>query len=289
MNGDRDPKRTQLSDAERERLVAYLDGELDDAAEQQVVADLGVRPELRREADTLKKTWELLDFLPKPAATPRFTEQTMQKLQVTKLLLIKREQWWRRLAVVGWLAAVILVGLLGFALVYYWPLRGRAALHATLPQTSPSAGEPRRSDVPEGPALREDQRLLVQMRLEIDRVTAELRNRAEAWELAELQRRRRLGALIFMEELLRLATKYGIPLQRPLTPGAAPGAAPGAPPPLAPRDEEAPGPRGTKKELKKSAPTRPGEGNAAAPGWHHDARNFASAARPASICCRPVA
>ena len=250
MKANRDPKETQVSEAEREKLIAYLDGELDEAAEQQVVAELGVRPEMRREADSLKKTWELLDFLPKPAPPPQFTEQTMQKLQVTKLLLIKREQWWRRFAVIGWVATLVLVGLLGFAAAYFWPSRERFAGHDTKPQPTPSASEAKKPENMDGPGVREEQRLLLQMRLEIDRVMAELKNRTEPWEMAELQRKRRLGPLVFMEDLLKLATKYNVPLQRPLLPGAGPSV---------PREEEPPPIKNPKKELKKTMPTKPGE------------------------------
>src|SRR5437773_2053066 len=132
MNDRDDLGQTQrLSDTEQEKLVAYLDGELDDAAERQVVAELGVRPELRQEAESLKRTWDLLDFLPKPAPPPQFTERTMHKLQATKLLLVRREQWWKRIAVAGWVFTLGLVALLAFAAAYTWS--GREKLAATRP------------------------------------------------------------------------------------------------------------------------------------------------------------
>jgi anti-sigma factor RsiW len=65
-------------------LVAYLDGELDERSTRELEQKLQTDPELRQEADTLKRTWELLDFLPQPEPTPTFTSRTLDKLTVLR-------------------------------------------------------------------------------------------------------------------------------------------------------------------------------------------------------------
>src|SRR5689334_5693305 len=71
-----------LSDEDRENLVAYLDGELDDATAQSLTARLNTDPNLRAEADALKQAWELLDYLPRPQPTAGFTHRTLDRLTV---------------------------------------------------------------------------------------------------------------------------------------------------------------------------------------------------------------
>src|SRR5262245_19229013 len=74
-----------MSDEQRENeLVAYLDGEMDERAAHDLEQRLQTDPELRQEADTLKRTWELLDFLPQPEPTPTFTSRTLDKLTVLR-------------------------------------------------------------------------------------------------------------------------------------------------------------------------------------------------------------
>src|SRR5262249_41070651 len=68
----------QLTDEDRANLVAYLDGELDAEAAQALEAKLSVDPTARAEADALKRTWELLDYLPRPEPSPSFTHRTLE-------------------------------------------------------------------------------------------------------------------------------------------------------------------------------------------------------------------
>jgi hypothetical protein len=65
-------------------LVAYLDGELDPTAARQVEARLATDPDARAKAAALKKTFDLLDYLPKPEASPNFTTRTLDKLPAVK-------------------------------------------------------------------------------------------------------------------------------------------------------------------------------------------------------------
>ena len=51
---------------ERDNLVAYLDGELDEAAVRSLEARLARDPQARQELEALKRSWEMLDYLPRP-------------------------------------------------------------------------------------------------------------------------------------------------------------------------------------------------------------------------------
>src|SRR5262245_49753479 len=99
-------KTQPLSDDRREELVAYLDGELDDQAAETILAQISRDPTLRQEADALQKTWDLLDYLPKPSAPAHFTEKTMELLDATKAVLAQRARRWQWLAAAGWGASI---------------------------------------------------------------------------------------------------------------------------------------------------------------------------------------
>jgi hypothetical protein len=74
--------RQPLSEQERADLVAYLDGELKGEAARALEAKLQLHPEARAEAAALKRTWDLLDYLPQAEPSPAFTEQTLSRLAV---------------------------------------------------------------------------------------------------------------------------------------------------------------------------------------------------------------
>lgn len=61
-------------------LVAYLDGELDPPAARRVEARLAADPALRARAAALKRSFDLLDFLPKPEPSPTFATRTMERV-----------------------------------------------------------------------------------------------------------------------------------------------------------------------------------------------------------------
>src|SRR5262245_3790048 len=65
-------------------LIAYLDGELDAAAARKVEAKLAADAELRKRAAALKKTFDLLDYLPRPEPSPTFATRTLDKLPAAK-------------------------------------------------------------------------------------------------------------------------------------------------------------------------------------------------------------
>src|SRR5437879_1458350 len=65
-------------------LIAYLDGELDSAAARQVEARLAKDPAARARAAELKKSFDMLDYLPRPEPSPNFTTRTLDKLPAVK-------------------------------------------------------------------------------------------------------------------------------------------------------------------------------------------------------------
>lgn len=103
---------TPITPELRENLVAYLDGELDEVATLEVERSLSESAEIRLEVETLSRTWELLEALPKVQSSSQFTERTMASLQsadvpeVTQPLLGPAV---RRNMILGGLAAGILV------------------------------------------------------------------------------------------------------------------------------------------------------------------------------------
>jgi anti-sigma factor RsiW len=111
-----------LSDKDREDLVAYLDGELDPAAARRIEARLNADPNSRAEAIALRRTWELLDYLPRAEPSPHFTHRTLQRLAVqtaVKRSAAGRGQRRGWVFGVGWAAAVLLAVAAGYAGVHY--------------------------------------------------------------------------------------------------------------------------------------------------------------------------
>ena len=71
------PDQQRLSIDERSNLVAYLDGELNDAEARSIATKLTQSMTARREVDALKKTWEMLDLLPRAKASEDFASRTL--------------------------------------------------------------------------------------------------------------------------------------------------------------------------------------------------------------------
>ena len=67
-------------DAQLSELVAYLDGELDDQTNDQVERKLVADPGFRRYAESLDRTWQLLDSLGDAPASGAFTQKTLASI-----------------------------------------------------------------------------------------------------------------------------------------------------------------------------------------------------------------
>jgi len=108
----------KLSDEAREELIAYLDGELDDAGVRAVEERLQRDPQARREAEELKKTWEMLDYLPRSRASGTFTTRTLTQLEFRRRQERKTRRLLRLVGTAGWAAGLLAAGLLSFWLTY---------------------------------------------------------------------------------------------------------------------------------------------------------------------------
>lgn len=67
-----------------EDLVAYLDGELNDDAASRVEETLTDQAPIRQEVEKLTRVWELLDLLPEPKRSAKFTERTLSAIQTQR-------------------------------------------------------------------------------------------------------------------------------------------------------------------------------------------------------------
>lgn len=225
MNPLTPENRPGLSEEDREKLTAYLDGELGEDATEALVAELGRSPQLRTEAEELKKTWELLDYLPRPQAPENFTAKTLDRLDTTKLLLLTRERRWRRLALFGWVFTLLLAGIGGFIFAFYWPRETEP--QNTSPQTveiPPLPLEPpdeSTKDVHERlslPLLRSMDR---RVQYNLNRILNELHTKVkdeQKWKKIrnDLMNAAQRGIWDYIDELQKLAIEHNIPLDMPL-------------------------------------------------------------------------
>jgi hypothetical protein len=111
-----------LNDRDRENLTAYLDGELDPKAAQDLEAKINLDPEARKEVEALRQTWSLLDYLPKVTPSTGFTHRTMERLSLEKMghalsydsRSRRRMRFWLKTA--GWSCGLLLMLGAGFGL-----------------------------------------------------------------------------------------------------------------------------------------------------------------------------
>jgi anti-sigma factor RsiW len=125
----------QLNEEDRVELVAYLDGELTEEATQAFEARLNRDCQLRTEVEAMKKTWDLLDYLPKTEPSPSFTHRTLERVALKSGAKIAggSPKRWAWLAPVGW-AAAMLVAMLGGLLIanWFWPAPSPVQTNAQL-------------------------------------------------------------------------------------------------------------------------------------------------------------
>jgi anti-sigma factor RsiW len=113
-------KQQPLTEQERADLVAYLDGELRGEAARRIEARLNLEPEVRAEAESLRRAWDMLDFLPRPEASPQFTARTVSRILPVAPDMLRMPAGRRRWVLpVGWAAAVIAAFFGGWA-GYEW-------------------------------------------------------------------------------------------------------------------------------------------------------------------------
>jgi len=79
-----DADRDDEFDTEETELVAYLDGELNEADARRIEAHLARDPQARAKALALKKTYDLLEYLPRPEPSPNFASRTLDRIPTSK-------------------------------------------------------------------------------------------------------------------------------------------------------------------------------------------------------------
>jgi hypothetical protein len=138
-----DPRDDDLPDEDERtaELVSYLDGELSPEEADEIEAELGRDKRLRGQADSLKRAWDLLDFLPRSEPSSNFTERTLSQIAPlqnlpatgssltrspslsnpartsgsgTSIVPVATPTRSGRVRVVGWAAALALFGLFGW-------------------------------------------------------------------------------------------------------------------------------------------------------------------------------
>jgi anti-sigma factor RsiW len=102
-------------------LVAYLDGELEPAANRDVEQRLAEDAALRLRLRQLQRSWDLLDALPESPVDEAFTNQTLATIAVTAQQDLQVQQESRRRHSRRWLwaaaAAILLAFLAGYGTV----------------------------------------------------------------------------------------------------------------------------------------------------------------------------
>jgi hypothetical protein len=119
-------KLIRLSQQHRDDLVAYLDGELGEAATQEIEHVLAGSEVARHEIDMLSRSWDMLNALPTHRASGEFTERTVSSMRASEEKgprippeLIYRNA--RRGAVLAlWVAILAACGYVGFAATRHW-------------------------------------------------------------------------------------------------------------------------------------------------------------------------
>jgi anti-sigma factor RsiW len=121
------PDQQRLTPGERANLVAYLDGELGDADARAIATKLAHSATARREVETLEKTWDLLEYLPRQKASEDFATRTLsvvlrKDVAENKLGSVLLENARRVFVALAWIAAGLLAFGVGFALIHWvWP------------------------------------------------------------------------------------------------------------------------------------------------------------------------
>jgi anti-sigma factor RsiW len=111
----------QVTPDDRDKLVSYLDGELDEQSARSMEAELARNPELRQELESLQRTWDMLDYLPRPTAPADFTHKTLERLETRQLAQVRSRRLRRFAGAMVWLGGAAAAAAIGFLAVSSWP------------------------------------------------------------------------------------------------------------------------------------------------------------------------
>lgn len=131
-------EKTELTIEQREDLVAYLDGELDEERTQAMERLLAQNPQARHEVDMLTRTFSLLDSLPRLSASSEFSQQTMEIVRSDASPPTMRDRAWYRnarrgIVVASWVVGLLLAGMTGYYSAEYFFPKERPELVQELP------------------------------------------------------------------------------------------------------------------------------------------------------------
>jgi anti-sigma factor RsiW len=122
-----------------EDLVAYLDGELDAKAARSMETKLNTDPTVHSAAQALRRTWELLDYLPRPEPSPAFTSKTLDRVSALRSMPSAAGDGWHPWIMgVTWVISVFVAAMIGYAAV---TLARPHRPPATAPQDPPDVNE----------------------------------------------------------------------------------------------------------------------------------------------------
>jgi anti-sigma factor RsiW len=118
-------KITRLSAEQREDLVAYLDGELEEAQSQDIEQVLADSVVARHDVDMLSRTWDLLNVLPGVKVSEEFSRKTLSSIRAAEasgsLVGEAVSRTARRGALLAaWAALVVICAVLGFQATHRW-------------------------------------------------------------------------------------------------------------------------------------------------------------------------
>ena len=130
------PRIPRLTADQRANLVAYLDGELDEADVRGIEVTLAGSDVARHEVEMLSRTWELLDALPRETASAEFTQRTLATVHVQTEQ--RQPPRWRGavdpvLTSLGYAGVLAAAGLVGYAAGSRWIPRESDRLVRDLP------------------------------------------------------------------------------------------------------------------------------------------------------------
>jgi hypothetical protein len=225
------PQPPRVNSEEAEQLSAFLDHELDEAATQEITAALSQRAEVRQEAESLRKTWELLDYLPRPEAPASFTENTLTRLESTKGLLLRQGVKWKRFAIAGWAACLIVAALGSFLITYFWQHPVAEESSVIVNDVVPAESSPEAQSVSSDaatthlPKLKKDRdkqslkpwqaetlQRNEKLRRELARIVAELQPKMKREDRQRLAAAAKEGGLGYIILVIDLSRQYQIPL-----------------------------------------------------------------------------
>jgi hypothetical protein len=117
-------KLTRLTAEHRDNLTAYLDGELDESLTQQIETVLAQSTVARNDVETLAKTYDLLDLLPRPKASSDFSEKTLSIAKLGEVRPDYRRSRWYKLTQrggrwAGWAVILFTVSAVSYSITRF--------------------------------------------------------------------------------------------------------------------------------------------------------------------------